>query len=295
VKLPLGPRRWLVREITQLLTTTLPHYEHRVANDLTRLRRHARKGDVILIDGDQRVSLVIKYLTQSSWSHVSVYVGDEPMRRAPERRAELEAAFGDEADSLIVEALMEGVVLSPLSKYLHNNIRVCRPYSLRGEDRDRVIAELLARVGHRYDLKNIVDLARYFFPVSFIPRRFRNRALTIGSGEPTSVICSSMIAEAFQNVGFPILPKIELLDGAPAPLRRWSRLFGPTSSRVSHFFKQIPTLVTPRDFDLSPYFEIIKFNVIEETKFDYRKIRWATEVAPTATTDEPRPAGALRR
>jgi hypothetical protein len=265
----------LVGEITRLLTTPLPHYERRVANDLVRLRRHVRKGDVILIDGDERVSLVIKYLTQSSWSHVVVYVGDEPLRLAPERRVDLESAFAAEADSLIVEAQMEGVVLSPLSKYLHNNIRVCRPYSLRAEDRQRVIHELLARVGHRYDLKNIVDLARYFFPVSFIPRRLRNRALTIGSGEPTSVICSSMIAEAFQNVGFPILPKVELLEQAePSRGGRWARLLGRNSSRVGRYFKQIPTLVTPRDFDLSPYFEIIKFNVIEETKFDYRKIHW---------------------
>jgi hypothetical protein len=33
--------------------------------------------------------------------------------------------------------------------------------------------------------------------------------------------------------------------------------------------------VTPRDFDLSPYFEIVKFNVIESRRFDYSKIVWA--------------------
>jgi hypothetical protein len=38
-----------------------------------------------------------------------------------------------------------------------------------------------------------------------------------------------------------------------------------------------PSLVTPRDFDLSPYFEIIKFNVIENLRFDYRKILWAED------------------
>ena len=255
--------------------TRLPHYERRVANDLVNLKRYVRKGDVILVDGDQRVSLVIKYLTQSSWSHIAIYVGDEPIRRAPERRAELEALFGQDAEHLLVEAEMDGVVLSPLSKYLHNNIRVCRPYALRNEDRERIFDELLARVGHQYDLKNIVDLARYFFPVSLIPRRLRSRALTMGSGEPTSVICSSMIAEAFQDVGFPILPKVELLDDSGPPAGRWARLWRRNSTRVSRYFKQIPTLVTPRDFDLSPYFEIIKFNVIEQTKFDYRKIRWA--------------------
>jgi len=264
-----------VRRIERLLTTPLPHYERRVANDLAKLKRYVRKGDVILVDGEQRVSLVIKYLTQSSWSHVAVYVGDAPLRREPERRSEFTAAFGNEAEHLIVEAQMEGVVLSPLSKYLANNIRLCRPHTLRAEDRDRVVAELLARVGHRYDLKNIVDLARYFFPVSFIPRRFRDRALTIGSGETTSVICSSMIAEAFQRVGYPILPKVELLENQALSPSRWARLLRRHPSQIGRYFKEIPTLVTPRDFDLSPYFEIIKFNAIEETKFDYRKIRWA--------------------
>jgi hypothetical protein len=40
------------------------------------------------------------------------------------------------------------------------------------------------------------------------------------------------------------------------------------------FRRPHPTLVTPRDFDLSPYFEIVKFNVIEPSRFDYRKIVW---------------------
>jgi hypothetical protein len=41
-----------------------------------------------------------------------------------------------------------------------------------------------------------------------------------------------------------------------------------------------PTLVTPRDFDLSPYFEIIKFNIIENMRFDYHKILWVDDAPP---------------
>jgi hypothetical protein len=43
-----------------------------------------------------------------------------------------------------------------------------------------------------------------------------------------------------------------------------------------------PTLITPRDFDLSPYFEIIKFNIIENMRFDYHKILWADAAASPA-------------
>src|SRR5437764_10124 len=67
------------------------------------------------------------------------------------------------------------------------------------------------------DPKNLLDLARYFFPMSLIPRRFRRRALQLGSGLTTQVICSSLIGRAFQNVGFPILPATT--PGAAPPRR----------------------------------------------------------------------------
>ena len=33
-------------------------------------------------------------------------------------------------------------------------------------------------------------------------------------------------------------------------------------------------MITPRDFDLSPYFEIVKFNHLADPRFDYRSIVW---------------------
>ena len=35
-----------------------------------------RPGDVLLVEGDTRTSVVIKYLTWSTWSHAALYVGD---------------------------------------------------------------------------------------------------------------------------------------------------------------------------------------------------------------------------
>jgi hypothetical protein len=271
----------LVERIARILTKPLGSYEQNVPNDLTKLKRHLRKGDIVLVEGDQRVSAVIKYLTQSSWSHSAFYVGDELIRRYPERRSELHDKFGDEAVHLVVEALMEGVVISPISKYIHFNIRVCRPYNLRKEHLALVLDEVVGRVGQQYDLKNIIDLARYFFPVSLIPRRFRRRALELGSGRATEVICSSMIAQAFQKVGFPIMPRI-VPDTHPAPPpTTFERMFGRRSPPARRYIRRSATLVTPRDFDLSPYFEIIKFNFIEEMKFDYRKILWSDEEQAT--------------
>src|SRR6516162_2559253 len=268
---------WLRRKVmaigTRALTRRRRTYQPLLPNNLLALRATLQPCDVLLIDGEQRVSEVIKYLTQSSWSHVALYVGDELWRRHPERRAELALRFGDDARHLLVEALMEdGVVASPLAKYEELNLRVCRPRGLRPEDAQRILDEVLSQIGCRYDVRNALDLARYFFPVSLIPRRWRRRALEFGDGLTTEVICSTMVARAFQNVGFPILPAVTLGEDLPER-RRWRDWLRPKP--YPHVFHRQPSaLITPRDFDLSPYFEIVKLTGLEQREFDYRRIRW---------------------
>ncbi len=283
---------WLLDRMSDwavgLLTKPVKSYALQIPNDMAALKRHIRKGDVILVEGNERISECIKYLTQSSWSHSALYVGDEPIRRNAEMKAPLVAQFGEEANFLIVEAIVEaGVVLSPLSKYRDFNLRVCRPFNLSAADLADVMDEAIRSVGDTYDLRNVIDLARYFLPVSLVPARFRRQALQFGSGEPTRVICSSVIASSFHRVKFPIVANYEQLppDTQPPPLPR--RKLWPIGSKATTGELQYgalrlvsPTLVTPRDFDLSPYFEIIKFNIIENMRFDYHKILWADDAPP---------------
>jgi hypothetical protein len=281
---------WLLDRMSDwavgLLTKPIKSYALHIPNDIAALKRHIRKGDVILVEGNERISECIKYLTQSSWSHSALYVGDEPIRRNPEMKAPLVAQFGEEANFLLVEAIVEaGVVLSPVAKYRDFNLRVCRPFNLSSADLGDVMDEAIRSVGDTYDLRNVIDLARYFLPVSLVPARFRRRALQFGSGEPTRVICSSVIASSFHRVKFPIVPNYEQLppQALPAPpeRKRW-RLSARTTGGLQYgALKMVsPTLVTPRDFDLSPYFEIIKFNIIENMRFDYHKILWAGDAPP---------------
>ena len=77
----MGIRRWITDWLVGFLTEPLPGYERRGWNDTEALHRHIRKGDVVLVDGDTRISMMIKYLTQSSWSHSALYIGDELLRR----------------------------------------------------------------------------------------------------------------------------------------------------------------------------------------------------------------------
>jgi hypothetical protein len=289
-------RRWLTSRIIDFLTEPLPHYQRYVWNDPHALRRHIEKGDVLLVDGDNRASHVIKYLTQSCWSHAALYVGDELLRRGGEAAERARAAFGEDAEELLVEALPHGVIASPLSKYVDYNIRIARPHRLRPEHLKLILEDAVAAIGWRYDLRNVLDLARWLVPVHVLPHRFRRTALHFGSGQPTEVMCSSLLGKLFARVRFPILPLIEGLGAAELPdagrptlLRR---IFGYESEVYTGIFRmRHPTLLTPRDFDLSPYFETIKFNVVADGRFDYQRIQWAElELEPG---DHPRPYGAL--
>src|SRR5262249_45355759 len=152
----------------------------------------------------------------------------ELWRRNPALRHVLHTEFGADAQHLIVEALVEeGVVASPLSKYLDCNIRVCRPYNLHRDDLRAVLDDVIVQIGYRYDVKNLIDLARYFLPVSLVPRRLRQRALSFGSGIPTQVICSSLIAHAFGKVRYPILPEVTPAEQVAQPRGlRWFRRRG---------------------------------------------------------------------
>ena len=281
---PLEPfrrfRQAVVRFAIGLLTKPLRRYTLVYPNDLAELKRQIRKGDVLLVEGNERVSQVIKYLTQSSWSHSALYVGDEPVIRDPDLRAKLIEEYGEEANYMVVEALVQsGVILTPLAKYRDFNVRICRPFRLSESDLKVVLDEAMASVGRLYDMKNIVDLGRYFLPVTLVPARFRRHALQFGSGDPTRAICSSMIAACFHKVRFPVVPRIEPLPPdypvAPVPRRSFARLITRSRQPRGLFHMTSPSLVTPRDFDLSPYFEVVKFNLIAGHRFDYRQIIWA--------------------
>ncbi|MGH0030965.1 MAG: YiiX/YebB-like N1pC/P60 family cysteine hydrolase [Myxococcota bacterium] len=275
-------RDWLTARLTHFLNQPAGHYEQHHPNDVERLARTIRKGDVLLVEGHQRVSAMIKYLTHSSWSHAALYVGDELVRRGGPLRELAVEHFGDEAETLVVEALTEGVVASPLSKYTDHNVRICRPHRLRNFHLDQVIDEAVASIGLRYDLKNVAELAIYLMRISLLPVRFRRRALRLGSGLSGQVICTSLIGQIFQNVGFPVLPQVShprAPGHAPPPRRsRWNPFAAADPQLAPYgggvYRRRHPTLLMPRDFDLSPFFEIVKFNVIAEKGFDYERIEW---------------------
>ncbi len=226
------------------------------------LRAVLRPGDVLLVEGATKVATAIKYLTQSTWSHAALHVGSA-IGRGPD----------GETLSLVEVNLGEGCVAVPLSKYECFNTRICRAHGLTAADRELVVAFMIDRLGTRYDLRNIFDLLRYFFPTPPVPVRWRRRMIALGSGDPTRAICSSLVAQGFQSVRYPILPVIT---------REFRKDPGARQQRREILHIRHHSLFAPRDFDLSPYFEIVKPTI--ETGFDYRRLNWSDQ--PPAVVGE---------
>jgi len=205
-----------------------------------------RAGDVLLLDGGAtNIATAIKYLTQSTWSHAALCTGRDAETGEP---ALIEAEIG------------LGIIRSPLRKYAGFHMRICRPVGLTEAALAEVIGFAEGRIGGRYDLRNVLDLARWLFPMPPVPLRMRRRMIALGSGEPTRAICASLIAEAFNRIGYPILPEVATLGGDMAE--------GREVLHVRHH-----SLYAPRDFDVSPYFAIVKPTLVQG--FDYRGLPWA--------------------
>jgi hypothetical protein len=116
-------------------------------------------------------------------------------------------------------------------------------------------------------MRNVFDLARYLLPTPPVPTRWRRRMIAFGSGEPTRTICSTLIAEAFGRVQYPILPRVERVIAEQRGISQFRR------REILHIRHH--SLYAPADFDLSPYFEIVKPTLKEG--FNYKGLTWAQD------------------
>jgi hypothetical protein len=246
---------WISDLILAYLDKTTARYAPFFSADIKTLREVLQPCDIILIEGNSRLSAIIKYLTQSTWSHAALYIGDAAGPTPP----------GEEPKVLLEAEAKPGVTVVPLSKYAAFNTRICRPTGLSAADRDKVIAYAVKRIGVQYDSKQIVDLARYLFPYPPVPVALRRRMLAIGSGDPTRAICSTLIGEAFSSIRYPILPESAIIDGKTYAVAPY------VEAEAAHIRRH--GLFTPRDFDISPYFAVVKPNI--DPGFDFRKVKWA--------------------
>ena len=168
---------------------------------------------------------------------------------------------GDHREPLLVEGLLgKGIIVTPLADYKMDHLRICRPISISQHDMQKVITYCIERLGAPYDVRHIFDLLRLMFPVFFLPRQMLTSLYKpLIDRTNKKQICSSLLAEAFASVKFPILPTIKRSEEGKI-----------------EFIHRNPNLFVPKDFDLSPYFEIIKYPLfgLDNSSTVYRNLPW---------------------
>jgi hypothetical protein len=184
-------------------------------------------------------------------------IDDPAVRRLLEQHYQ-----GSAQDQLVIEALLgQGTIVDKLEKYRHDHTRICRPKRITREDCGRVISYASKHLGCDYDVRQLLDLARFMFPYGILPRRWRSSLFEHNAGGPTRTVCSSLLAAAFASVHFPIIPVVQRTEQGELKLcKRNFRLY------------------TPRDFDYSPYFNIIKYPYLGLDDIAiYRRLPWDQE------------------
>jgi len=253
-------------------------------SDFERMRYELRPGDVILLEGRSRVADVIRSVTNSPWSHAALYIGRlHDIEDASIREMVDTHGSPRRTDQLIIESQLGlGTIVRSLEVYRGEHLRICRPKGIQIVDVQEILNYAVHQLGKAYNIRHILDLMRFLIPWSVFPRRWRSTLFQHNAGEETKQVCSTMIAEAFGRVQFPILPLMKHDDAKQVRL-----------------FRRNPKLCTPSDFDYSPYFEIIKYpfwDISEQAS--YRALPWSGNAdwedlkPPSSTAASEMPSGA---
>jgi hypothetical protein len=253
---------WIIEKIGRWLLKEEPPHRAYLC-DFNKICQKIHPADVLVVDGRSRVSKIIKHVTQSPWSHAALYIGR--LRDIKDQRLHdhIKQHYNYTLDQqlLIESEISKGTIISPIEKYREDHIRILRPEWLTQEDVHRVIDFALLSLGRKYDVRHVLDLARFLFPWGIFPRKWRSSLFQHNAMQPTEDICSSMIANAFESVHYPILPLIQ-----------------ENSKNQLELIRRNPSLYTPSDFDYSPFFSIIKYPIFPmNVKRGYANLPWVDE------------------
>ncbi len=206
----------------------------------------AKPCDVILVRGNQRISRIIRTLTQSPYSHAAFYIGNGKM----------------------VEADPKGVLVTSIDKYIQLDLRICRPTMLGPKGKNRVLKHInqMVKTQPKYDLDNIEKL---FFKYWYNKIRPDIKVYIGGDTKfEKFYICSGMIAHGFHMANYPIIPSLRFKKNSKRVVDK-IRSVEDYVRVISHLKKNYSQIV-PGDFDQSPFFSSIKFLYLD-TKYTATK------------------------
>jgi permuted papain-like amidase YaeF/Yiix C92 family enzyme len=215
-----GMRARLIDGLVRYLAQPDKHCTVAATADPRSLSAILDRGDVLLSEGNTRLAALVKRITRSPWSHVSMYVG--PLEDGPD-------------PPCIVEAdIAKGVRSIRLSELNALRVRVLRPIALIDTDRCRLADWVVSRIGSEYDLAHACVLGRDLLCAS-PPTELQPSSYTTANSTQR-FICCSLLAHAFAVVGCPI---------APVPMR----FSVPVAAGHGN--------LTPGDFEHASIFEVV--------------------------------------
>ena len=205
-----------------------------------------KPGDVILIEGYNLTSQAIKYITESSWSHASLFIGCLN-NIDPVLRETIKAHCHNNNEPLLIENVFEKIVkVVPLKKYARYHMRICRPIDISKNQIQQIISYAISAIGYEYNIRQLLHLLKLSISWIILPNRLFARSFKKQNGYYTRKTCPSLLASAFDVARFPILPLITHNKNGQAQL-----------SPIN------PKFFAPKYFDISPYFTIIKYPLFE--------------------------------
>lgn len=236
---------WIIKKVSDWLLHNSPPRRAFLC-DFQLICEQIYPGDVLLIEGRNRISSIIQLVTHSPWTHAALYIGTpNDIQDATLKEKVSTLPNVNPLSQLLVESDVGiGTVISPITKYQDDHIRILRPQGLSANDIQKVIDYAIGRLGKRYDVRHVFDLLRFLIPWGLFPKTWRSTLFAQNALQPTEDICSSMIADAFHSIDFPILPLVEQTEDDNLEL-----------------IQRNPRLFTPSDFDYSPYFNVIKYPI----------------------------------
>ena len=96
-------------QLAKYLTKEHIYKDHYFRINIDDIKSALEPGDVVLVEGQSRVSGAIQFITNSNWSHAAIFIG--------------EVSF---SHCLIEVKAVDGCKFTDIDVYMHHNLRICR-------------------------------------------------------------------------------------------------------------------------------------------------------------------------
>ncbi len=227
--------------------------------DFSQARHLFEPTDVILVDGSTLADRKVKAISGSRWSQVCLYIGRLHDIRNTSLRATLSEHLQCQTDAqlMLKVDLVQGIHITTVNELHQQHFRVCRPRGLSEDDKQTVINYAISRMSLRPKHAWWPAVRLLLVPWSLFPSRFRLRLFRYLSGRRLRRAVGGTVGDAFSFIQFPIFPLVKA-----------------KAENANRLYRQYPLIFFASDFDLSPYFDVLKYPFIGQPKGKVQLHAW---------------------